>query len=150
MPVARIQPPVRRRTGFTLLELVLVLAIVGVLSALAIPRAGALLDGIGVRGAAAEAEALFSVARHAALSRGARVSVDLDAATGRLVVRAGSDTLRVRDLGAAHGVAMTSTRSSASYSPGGLGYGASNLSIVFTRGAAAESVYLSRLGRVRW
>jgi hypothetical protein len=32
----------------------------------------------------------------------------------------------------------------------GLGYGAANLRVVVRRGAASETVYVSRLGRVRW
>jgi hypothetical protein len=36
-----------------------------------------------------------------------------------------------------------------SYAPTGMGYGAANLSVVVRRNAAVETVYVSRLGRVR-
>jgi len=35
------------------------------------------------------------------------------------------------------------------YAPNGLGYGASNLTVVLRRGSAAETIFVSRLGRVR-
>ena len=49
----------------------------------------------------------------------------------------------------AHGVTLSATRDSMAYAPNGLGYGASNLSIIVRRGAVTDTVVVSRLGRVR-
>ena len=48
------------------------------------------------------------------------------------------------------GVAFTASRNSVIYGASGRGYGAANSTIVLSRGAAAETVYVARLGRARW
>jgi hypothetical protein len=50
---------------------------------------------------------------------------------------------------ALYGVRVTASRDSMAYDARGLGYGAANLSVVVHRGRVAETVYVSRLGRVR-
>jgi hypothetical protein len=57
--------------------------------------------------------------------------------------------LHSRAIGFAHGVRLGGTRDSLTYDPRGLGRGAANLSIVVRRGTIAETVFVSRLGRVR-
>jgi hypothetical protein len=64
-------------------------------------------------------------------------------------VHAGADTVRVRELGARYGVRLASSRDSLAFDPRGLGFGAANASIRLTRGAAAETVVVARLGRIR-
>jgi hypothetical protein len=81
--------------------------------------------------------------------RGTRTAVRLDADRASVPVHAGADTALRRPLAAAHGVTLATTRDSAAYAPSGLGFGASNLSAVLRRGGVAETVVVSRLGRVR-
>jgi hypothetical protein len=91
----------------------------------------------------------FALARRWSLSRASRTAIAIDTFTATLVVRSYSDTIARRRLGDSHGVSMWSSRDSMAYAPNGLGYGASNLTLVLRRGAAVETVSVSRLGRVR-
>ena len=139
----------RGRSGYTVTEMVVVLMIAGVLMGIAFPRGVLLLDRIVVKSAASDVQATLSLARSLALAGGAAVAVDVDSATGTLRVRRGPEILHTRGIGHAHGVKVRATRDSLTYSAYGLGRGAANLSIVIRRGAAAETVFVSRLGRVR-
>jgi hypothetical protein len=49
----------------------------------------------------------------------------------------------------AHGVTLESTRTSITYSQTGIGYGAGNLTLIIARNLAADTIFVSRLGRVR-
>jgi hypothetical protein len=55
-----------------------------------------------------------------------------------------------RDLHAMFGVRIASARDTMAYDVRGLGIGLSNLSLVIRRGRAVDTVFLSRLGRVRY
>ena len=140
----------RRPRGHSLPELALVLAILGVVATLAMVRVGRLLDRAAVRAAAADVTALLASARDLAVAGSRLAGVRFDGARGVVTVRAGPDTLAHRALGTLHGVRLASSRDSILYSPLGTGWGAANARIVLTRGAAAETVTVSRMGRVRW
>ena len=127
----------------------IVVCVLGLLTVVAGLRIAVLRDRASVRGAATEAATTFAVARRWALSRSVRTAVDIDTATATLTVRSYGDTIARRALGASHEVTLTSTRDSMAYAPNGLGYGASNLTLVLRRGASAETLVVSRLGRVR-
>ncbi len=137
------------RRGLTVAELALVMAIMGTLLGIAIPRAARLLDRIRVAGASAEISASFATARNGAIARSERVAVTIDSVQGALTVRAGDDTLEHRPLARSHGVRVEATRDSMSYRSDGLGYGAANLRLIVSRGSAADTITVSRLGRVR-
>jgi Tfp pilus assembly protein FimT len=137
------------RPAFTIFELTLTLCILSILSAIAIPRAGRLIDSIHVRGAATEIEALFSVARHLAIARGALSTVEVDPVKRVMRVSVGEDTVRTLELGTTHDVQLVATRTRMSYGPTGMGYGAANLSVVVRRNSAVDTVFVSRLGRLR-
>lgn len=137
------------RRGFTIVEMTLVVAIASVLCAIALPRAWSFVDRIEVRGAVSEIESLFSLARHAAIARGSQVSLDIDAVKRSIAIRAGAETIRAREVGAAHGVSLSTNRTSITYSPIGVGYGAANFSLIVSRNRAADTIVVSRLGRVR-
>lgn len=131
------------------MELVIVLSISGLLMAIAIPRTQLLLDRITVHAAAGDVLATLSTARTLALAGNSPVAVDIDSLTGTLRIRRGSEVLLSRGIGQAHGVRVGRTRDSLTYDPRGLGRGAANLSIIIRRRAAAETVFVSRLGRAR-
>lgn len=139
--------PLKR--GTTILELVLSLSVISILSAITYPRIGALLDGIHIRGTTTEIHSLFTAARHHAITRAERITVQIDTANAAISLVADTDTLRVRDFGDAHGVKLAANRPSFTYSPIGIGHGAGNMTIVIRRNARVDSVFISRLGRVR-
>ena len=137
------------RPALTLLELVIVLVIIGLLSLIAVREMGHYLDRIAARSAVAEAAEVIQQARDEALARRAVVSVKIDTSTGELTMRERGRALAVHALAHAHRVDLTSTRDSLAFDVRGLGYGASNLTLVVRRGHAAETLVVSRLGRVR-
>ncbi len=137
------------RRAVTVIELTVVVFLVGILCAIGVPAALRQLDRTRVRNAANEVVSALATARTMAISRGNHVAVVFDSAEARVVVAAGADTILVRAVGAVYGVALQSNRDSTAYGPTGLGYGAANQTVVVHRGAAADTVVISRLGRVR-
>lgn len=137
------------RRGTTLPELLVVLTIVGVLGSIGLVRMSALRDRMSVRAATTETVATFALARRWAISRASRTALTIDTAASALLIQSYVDTVAYRRLGSSHGVRISATRDSMAYAPNGLGYGASNLTIVLKRGQAAETIFVSRLGRVR-
>lgn len=138
----------RARAGVTLVEQVVVLALLGVLLALALARSLPLLDALAVETAAAEAADLLAFARDQAWASGTRVAVRIDASGRRVVVHRGSDTLARAEF-AERRIALQSTRDSMAYGPDALGVGAANLRLVLARGGRADTLTVSRLGRVQ-
>jgi prepilin-type N-terminal cleavage/methylation domain-containing protein len=137
------------RRGVTLLELVLVLAIMGLLTGIAVPRFQRVADSLAVHHAALEI-----VSAH----RRARISAILRSRPLELTIHA--DTLAIRVPGAAEdvwhaagpqaeGVTLTGPVRALVFSPVGLTVGVSNASYRLSRGAATRTVIVSRLGRLR-
>jgi hypothetical protein len=84
-----------------------------------------------------------------AMAGGLPVAVDVDSTAGTLRVRRGEERILIRAVGPAHGIRLGKTRDSLTYDPRGFGRGAANLSVLVRRGASVETVFVSRLGRVR-
>ena len=137
------------RSGMTAVEMIVVLAVTAVLLGIIVPTAGRLRDGIAVRNATAEALSAFATARQSAMVRGAAVGIGVDRPPGYVTVATGGEILMQRDLESIYGIALSSTRDSTAYSPLGHGLGAANLSLVIARGRVAETIFVSREGRVR-
>ena len=76
----------RSRAAFTLIELLLVVAILGILTVVAAPRAGALLSGGSLRTGARELAGAGRYARTMALLNQTPVDLSVDQASGRLRV----------------------------------------------------------------
>jgi prepilin-type N-terminal cleavage/methylation domain-containing protein len=139
----------RPRAGHTLVELSLVLTIIGLVSMIAVHEATLYLDRVAVRSAVAEAAALVARARDEALAQRAIVSLRIDTVAATVGLSARGESLTLHALGHAHGVHLSTSRDSIAFDVRGLGYGAANLTLVARRGSAAETLVVSRLGRVR-
>lgn len=137
------------RPGITLLELLAALSLVAITSAIALPSIATVRDRAAVHGAASSLVAALADARHLAQRWHRRTAVAFDTANARAVVHAGQDTLERVPLRTLFQVSLASTRDSIAFYPTGLGYGAANTRLVVSRGAAAETVTVSRAGRVR-
>jgi len=138
------------RRGFSLAELFIALVIAGLLMALAIPPVLAIVDRTEVDAAVRELGALFASARAQAMASGRPVAVVIDTVLGEVRVGpASAGVARTRYVAAIHHVSLSATRDSMSYDARGLGRGAANLTVIVRRGAASDSVVVSRLGRVR-
>jgi hypothetical protein len=116
---------------------------------LAAPRLAAVLDGFAVRSARSELVAIFASARQTAVEQRARVAVIIDSVGGVVRVIDGERLFIERSFQGLYGVRLAATRDSMAYDARGLGYGAANLSVIAHRGRVAETLYVSRLGRVR-
>jgi Tfp pilus assembly protein FimT len=137
------------KRGATLLELTLMLAVMGLLLAIALPRLDGVMDGLAVNGAAQDI-----VAAH----RRARIIAILESRAVELTIAANDLSIRPRGAAsdlwhaagpAARQVALTGAPKNIIFSPVGLSMGASNASFHLSRGTATRTVVVSRLGRVR-
>jgi hypothetical protein len=131
------------------MELIVVMVISAILMGWSAPRLRGAIDRSAVRGAVNDAATAYGYARRMAVTRRTNVAVRLDTGRVRLLVHAGAETLLVRSLGERYGVRFRGSRDSMAFDARGLGYGAANLSVVLERGAVAETVFISRLGRIR-
>jgi Tfp pilus assembly protein FimT len=138
------------RAGTSIPELVAVLVLTAIILGIAVPRVRLATERAAVRGAVADIVTTLSTARQIAVSHGGGVAVSVDSSGGRLHVLRDGDTVVTRALGRMFGITLRSSRDSLAYDGRGLGSGAANLTFVVLRGMIADTVVVSRLGRVRW
>lgn len=138
--------------GATLIELAIVLTIVGIIMAIALPRAGDFLDRLAVSRSAGELASFYQSARFAAIFRSQRVRIEFAEDSLRATFEGVTDsTFLVWPGPARHRVALTTSRGVIRVHPNGFGWGGANTKLVVRRGMAAESLTTSRLGRLkRW
>jgi prepilin-type N-terminal cleavage/methylation domain-containing protein len=135
--------------GTTLPELLIALTVVGIVSGIAVGGAAKLSDRLATRGAARELRAALTTARELAVLRAARTAVRFDTVRAVVLVQTRLDTALLRPLGVLFRVRLSATRDSIAYGADGLGFGAANTRLIVRRRAAAETITVSRLGRVR-
>ena len=144
------------RRGFTAIEMMIVVVLVGVLSAIALPYLRTGPAKSGVRGALSAITSLHAIARNAAIARGRTAILVIKAtapATVLVVVRRpGSsvvDTVgAVENLFARFSVALTTTSDSVAFTPRGIGISTSNTTVIVTRSSVADTLTISGAGRV--
>ena len=141
------------RRGFSLVELSVTVAVITVVTAVTLPRLGGVLDWLAVDAEAAKVTTALAVTRHVAIMRGARarlvVAVD-SLKIDRWDDRTWTPLLRWGGPQEA-GVRLEVSNPEIVFGPTGIGWGASNTTVVLRRGSRFEMITASRLGRVkRW
>lgn len=131
----------------------LVLAVVGLVLGLAVPRAGRWLDRVAVDRAAREATMAMALARHRAIAWGQRTRLTI--LPGGLLL----DTLGRDAWGSwtrlpgpsSHGVTLEISNPVLSFAPTGMAWGFSNTKLLLRRRLQSATITVSRVGRVkRW
>ncbi|MGH7499336.1 MAG: GspH/FimT family pseudopilin [Gemmatimonadales bacterium] len=137
------------RRGMSLLELLLAIAVSGLLLGIALPRLSSLRDHLMV-----DEEVRRLVSAH----RRARITAILQSTP--VVLSIGPESLTIHaasepDVGweeagpTSRGVELAGGSKRLTFSPVGITTGVSNASFTLSRGAAARTVVVSRLGRLR-
>jgi len=137
--------------GVTLPELTSTLLILGVVTSVIVPPARRLADRALVAGAADRYASVHEVTRNTAIARGRAARYEVDRTAHRLALsvrnaRGTWDTLRVFELG---DVGIATGQPVVTFNPLGIGSGLSNTTVALSRGAAAETLTVSRTGRLR-
>lgn len=126
------------------------LAMLGLTAAIAVRQLGLYLDRAAARAAVIEAASVVARARDESVALRTPMAVRFDTVRDALELRAGGAVITRVALGHAHGVSLAANRDSIAYDVRGLGYGAANVTMIARRGRAADSLVVSRLGRLRW
>ena len=137
--------------GFTVLELMVVIAIAGLLAALWTPRAARRIDWLKTQHALRDITTALAVARHGAVLQATRARLTIESDTLRIDrLQGGGWTPWWRRPGpAGHGVVLDVSNPVVVFGPTGMGWGASNTKIVLSRGSHVETITVSRVGRVK-
>jgi hypothetical protein len=118
----------------------------GVAIGIAAPRIRTITSSFAVDAAAREITAIFAQARLVSLrDRGAEIRID---STGVSLFARGR-IIRDRRIAEDHGVRLRTTVPLVRYAATGIAIGLSNGSLYLSRDAAADTIVISRLGRVR-
>lgn len=139
------------RRGFTLFEMMVVVAVVAIVTLIGLPRMMSSREQGDVRGARNRMVALFAMARTNAIGRSRPMTLDFD--PNQVVMweprpGGGRDTLWVEDFHGGMGVTVGYTSSSYTFDPRGIGAGSSITTISLSKGSHADSVAISGFGRV--
>jgi Tfp pilus assembly protein FimT len=136
------------RKAFTLPELMLILAVVGILTGLVVPRISQALDRVEVEGAANRIIAAHQRARIMAVTRGEVLVLSVDESQLAISSRQGIDLLWSDGGPASVGVQLDGAARKFTFSPEGITLGLSNATIQLRRGSVTRRLVISRLGRI--
>lgn len=158
MPHCRTPEPTHARSrGITLVELVITVAVIGVLALIAVPNMTALINSNRVTSAAGELTAAIQVARSEAVRRNARVRVCGNAACNStnwsqvVVVHANptaGDPAVIRTTSAPGGVTVTSPVTSIVFRPSGVIDATAQVCVPFSNSYSQQSVTVMISGAV--
>lgn len=137
------------RNAHSLWELLAALTIMSTIAAIAAPPAVRSRDRATVRAATTTLRATLASARDAALAHASAALVIVDAALATVTVVVDRDTVLRHALAGDLRSRLTASRDTIRFGPTGRAFGASNTTLVIRAGAAAETVTVSRVGRVR-
>jgi len=144
-----------KRTGFTLIEMLMVIVVIGALLGVALPYFRTSTSKSAARGAGDAITSLNALARATAIERGRQASLVLATGSNSAVVVAnrvtstGVDTVgKVEDLYERFGVTVRTTRDTLKFSPRGIGLWTSTVTIVVSKGGFSDTLLASTGGRM--
>lgn len=137
--------------GFSLVELAVVICIACIVMALALPRAAQFMDWIATDHAVRQVSTALAVARHGAVMQSTRSRLTISGDSLRIDrLIGGSWVPWWRQAGPRSlGVALVVSNPVVQFGPNGIGWGASNTTVVLRRGSQVETITVSRVGRVK-
>ena len=140
--------------GFTLIEILMVVTVIGLLTAIALPRIGDAMVAQNARAGRGAVISLHAKARAAAIQRGRSTRLVINGNSMIIVsqhpVTGAVDTVgNVEDLFDRFGVTLSTTRDTLSFDARGLGTESSATTVTVTKGAHTYQITISMWGRVR-
>jgi len=141
----------QQRRGFTLIEVLMVITIVGILLGVVVPRYGAISGAMSVHSAKQELGSMLAQGRATAIRTDQTVLV---VRTGNVISLIGINgnggtTISQQDLGSQFNVTVSASRDTVTYDSRGMVTGnSSTLKFVVTNGSTRDSVCLMALGKV--
>jgi prepilin-type N-terminal cleavage/methylation domain-containing protein len=137
------------RHGFSLVESVLVLAVLGIVSGIALPHLSGALDSIEVDAAANHLITAHQRARIMAITRSQVLVLTVEDSCLAIRLRGQDNPLWSEEGPSARRVTLMGPAREFIFSPEGITLGLSNATLQLIRGAAHRRVIVSRLGRIR-
>ena len=128
------------------MELIVALGLTTVLFVAAVTTLRSYLDRLAVRHATITLHGAFARARRAGIHYGG-ATIHLTLTSARITTR--DSTLVTHEFLRDHRVTLRTTTAAMSFGATGLGRGIANGTIILERGRAADTLVVSRLGRVR-
>jgi prepilin-type N-terminal cleavage/methylation domain-containing protein len=144
----------RNQRGLTLMEILLVIVLIGLMSAFAIPKLSDAMNGQNVQSARAAFVGMYAQARSTAIQRGGSATLTLAGNVLRIqsknpitgVTEAVGNSV---DLNGRYGVTVSSTPSNTwIFDPRGIGTAASQSSVTITKSTHSTTIVMSAAGRV--
>jgi prepilin-type N-terminal cleavage/methylation domain-containing protein len=137
--------------GLTFPEVTTVMVIIGLVASIAVHPMNHALDRAAVNEGAQRYGAMFETARAFAVARARQARLELDTARAVALIelrrsQSAWDTVDQRPLGSAR---VGASQTLVTFSALGVGLGLSNGRIIFSRGNAADTITISRTGRLK-
>lgn len=144
------------RRGFTILELLVVMIMLGVLMSLGIPRMRDAFNSNSTRSARVALSTFAAKARAAAVARGCRAAIHFTSGTNGTAwvtvcsLNGGTtDTLGgVEPIAARFNVTLTATRDSVTYAPSGISFDGLSTTLRVTSSSGQDSIVINQIGKV--
>lgn len=144
------------KRGFTFIEIMIVMVLIGVLAVVGIPRLRGVVESNNVRGARVSLSTLVTKGRAAAVQRGCRATLHFTSGTDGTVwltvckVNAnGLDTLGgVEHLASRFNVTFTANRDSVTFDPRGISTNYVMTTLRFNSNAVNDSIMINQVGKV--
>lgn len=137
------------RNAHTLWELVASMAIISTVIAAVAPPIAHARDRAAVHAAAAALRVTLASARNIALTRAASAVVIFDSAPPAISVVVNREIVLRQLLTGDFRAQLSATRDTIRFGPTGRAFGASNSTLILQAGSAADTITVSRVGRVR-